>query len=257
MDRHTAHSSSAFDEPVPSSAAPPLRLVPTPPASSLTGTLPSSSPAGPLWEAICAGTLRVAALRQEERDTRVVLQRHSFAPASQVKQRGRQILELVLQGNTECAIAIDLRLAASTVSHELKQALVSLGLGARLSAVPLPIAQLYHAAASNLMLESCPAAEPGSLIVVLPRPEQGLGLAPTELLVCQMMLAGNTHAEIAATRRRSIRTIANQLASIFAKLRVSGRLELLSFLASRQSELPAATAPSYGTSSVSAGYRST
>jgi DNA-binding NarL/FixJ family response regulator len=173
-----------------------------------------------------------------------VLERHSSAQACAVKQRPRQILELVLQGNTECAIAIDLRLAASTVSHELKQALISLGLGPRLSAVPLPIAQLYHAAASNLMLESYPALEPESLIVVLPRPEQGLGLAPTELLVCQMMLAGNTHAEIAATRRRSTRTIANQLASIFAKLRVSGRMELLSFLASRQGELPAAAAPS-------------
>lgn len=188
----------------------------------------------------------MAAIRQQARETRVVLQRHSSTPGCVVKQRRRRILELVLQGTAECAIAIDLGLGASTVSQELKQALVSLGLDPRLSAVPLPIAQLYHAAASNRVLESCAGAEPGSITVVLPRPEQGLGcLAPTELLVCQMMLAGNTHAQIAASRGRSTRTIANQLASIFAKLRVSGRLELVSFLASRQAEPPAATAPSH------------
>jgi hypothetical protein len=41
---------------------------------------------------------------------------------------------------------------------------------------------------------------------------------------------GNTYAQIAAERGTCVRTIANQLASVFQQLRVSGRAELLRWL---------------------------
>lgn len=226
MDQATR--APAVDEAVPSSRTD-LRLLLAP---------SSATPADALWTAICAGTLRFTELRCEARETRVTLQRRSRAAASGLTQRRQRILELVLCGTSECAVSIDLQLAASTVSQELKHALMTLGLDSRLSALPLPVAQLYHASASHRSLQTL--AEPGlettgSVVVVLPRPERQLGcLAPAELRVCEMMLDGQTYAQIAARRGRSTRTIANQLASVFLKLRVSGRLELLSLLASQR-----------------------
>lgn len=178
------------------------------------------------------------ALRQESDEAWLVLQRRarSAAPDVVVARRRRVILELVLSGLSENTVALELKLCASTVSHELKQALTGLGLPPRLSAVPLPIAQLYHAAATGRALDAQTRGgepdEPLELTVLLPRPEPRLTcLAPVELIVCQLLLSGDTHAQIAAKRGRSARTVANQLASVFSKLRVSGRLELVSRLA--------------------------
>jgi DNA-binding CsgD family transcriptional regulator len=66
--------------------------------------------------------------------------------------------------------------------------------------------------------------------VLLPRPDVDLwtGLSPAEADVARMLLEGRTHAEIAALRGTSMRTVANQLAASFQKLHVSGRSQLLS-----------------------------
>lgn len=55
-------------------------------------------------------------------------------------------------------------------------------------------------------------------------PARALGEAEGEVLA--LALAGLSSASIAARRRRSRRTVENQLASIFAKVGVRGRLEL-------------------------------
>jgi DNA-binding CsgD family transcriptional regulator len=48
--------------------------------------------------------------------------------------------------------------------------------------------------------------------------------------VLALVMAGHSSAEIAARRRRSRRTIENQLAAIYAKLGVRGRLQLFAQL---------------------------
>jgi DNA-binding NarL/FixJ family response regulator len=57
----------------------------------------------------------------------------------------------------------------------------------------------------------------------LRRPAQ---LTPAERRVAELAVAGLSNAQIATDRRRSARTIANQLASIFRKLGVGSRAEL-------------------------------
>jgi DNA-binding NarL/FixJ family response regulator len=52
------------------------------------------------------------------------------------------------------------------------------------------------------------------------------GLSPAELLVARDAAEGLSNNEIARRRRRSVRTIANQLASVYKKLKVSSRAEL-------------------------------
>jgi DNA-binding CsgD family transcriptional regulator len=55
-------------------------------------------------------------------------------------------------------------------------------------------------------------------------------LSEAERAVLSLVLAGLGNAEIAKRRGRSPRTIANQVASIFRKLSVSSRFELLAAL---------------------------
>jgi DNA-binding CsgD family transcriptional regulator len=53
------------------------------------------------------------------------------------------------------------------------------------------------------------------------------GLSAAEREVARAALEGRSNAEIAALRGTSVRTVANQLQSIFRKLGVSGRTELI------------------------------
>jgi len=61
--------------------------------------------------------------------------------------------------------------------------------------------------------------------------ERALTAAEHEVL--ELLLAGRTNAEIARRRRTAPRTVANQLGSIYRKLRVGGRRQLLALLAPR------------------------
>ena len=57
-------------------------------------------------------------------------------------------------------------------------------------------------------------------------------LSRSQTEVLELALAGHSSAEIAARRHRSRRTIENQLAAIYAKLGVRGRLQLFARLSS-------------------------
>jgi len=53
-----------------------------------------------------------------------------------------------------------------------------------------------------------------------------LPLSASEQCVFRALLAGQSNREIATSRGRSLRTVANQVAAIFVKLRVGSRAEL-------------------------------
>ena len=69
---------------------------------------------------------------------------------------------------------------------------------------------------------------PRLISCALPGASLAARLTPSERSVANLMIEGKTHVEIAADRGTTLRTTANQLASIFAKLGVSGRGELRS-----------------------------
>jgi len=75
--------------------------------------------------------------------------------------------------------------------------------------------------------------EPGKVLFVhsIPRPTvEGLTKAEEEVLA--FLLDGCDNASIAAARRTTLRTTANQVASIFRKLGVASRTELVAKLTS-------------------------
>jgi DNA-binding NarL/FixJ family response regulator len=51
-------------------------------------------------------------------------------------------------------------------------------------------------------------------------------LTSTERVVFSALLAGQSNQQIATSRDRSLRTVANQVAAVFAKLGVGSRAEL-------------------------------
>jgi DNA-binding CsgD family transcriptional regulator len=55
-------------------------------------------------------------------------------------------------------------------------------------------------------------------------------LTPAEYSVLRLYVEGYRQSEIAAARRTSRRTVANQLAAVFRKFRVSGRAEFMARL---------------------------
>ena len=66
------------------------------------------------------------------------------------------------------------------------------------------------------------------LVVSFPVPRATFGelLTNTETAIARDILAGLSNSAIARKRGTAVRTIANQVASIFRKLRVRSRLEL-------------------------------
>jgi DNA-binding NarL/FixJ family response regulator len=66
-------------------------------------------------------------------------------------------------------------------------------------------------------------------------------LTAAEMSVLQHLLLGHSNRAIARARQRSVRTVGHQVASIFRKLGVSSRRELLATL--RNQNRPATTPP--------------
>ena len=79
-------------------------------------------------------------------------------------------------------------------------------------------------------------AEDGTELLVLSRPVGSptlpSGLTAAESEVVRLLLEGQSNRTIAAARGTSVRTVANQVASIFRKLAVSSRSELVARLCS-------------------------
>lgn len=64
----------------------------------------------------------------------------------------------------------------------------------------------------------------------VPAAREPAGFGPAEREVLRLAAAGLSNAEIACARRRSTRTVANQLARIYRRLGVRSRLELFARL---------------------------
>jgi DNA-binding NarL/FixJ family response regulator len=179
------------------------------------------------------------------------------------RRRNIGILERVLLGQAQKAIALDLDLAPSTVAFSVAESLQALGLTRRVCRVPTLLVAAAHAARATTdlrfaRLERLEHARASYLVLSAPRPDVELGrlLSPAEYAVARLLVEGLSHAEIAASRRASARTIANQLATAFQKLGVSGRSELLcSVLRSARSYLRLGSEPAAFAREAEAGDR--
>jgi len=153
--------------------------------------------------------------------------------------RRSSMLERSLLGESLKVIAIDLGLSVSTISLTCSQSMGWLGLGERASRVPILIVMAAHAARGFSLPPASRVTDGsqngGPLTLFVDRPEQRLAacLSAAEYQIVRLAIEGKTHAEMAAARSASPRTIANQLAAVFRKLGVSGRRELIATVVRR------------------------
>jgi DNA-binding NarL/FixJ family response regulator len=147
--------------------------------------------------------------------------------------RRLEIIEAVLSGIGQNCVAIDMKLAPSTVALNARQALESLGIVGRPSRVH-PLVMLAATAGRERALVAgslsfVPSAKGELQVIGIPRPDRRLAeiLPSAEVAVIAKLVEGCCYAEIAKSRRTAERTIANQIAAVFRRLNVSGRSELI------------------------------
>jgi DNA-binding NarL/FixJ family response regulator len=187
-----------------------------------------------IWRELVGGSCRVNDSFFTEERCYLVLTPTLGAERAPIEGRRRDILESVLCGLGQKNIAMDLKLAPSTIALNARLGLVSMGIYCKPSRVH-PLLMLA-AKCSNPRTTQLAARlsfiqhdSEQLRVIAMPRPDRRLttALPPAELAVVRMLIEGRCYAEIATGRGTSVRTIANQITAVFRRMRVSGRGELL------------------------------
>jgi DNA-binding NarL/FixJ family response regulator len=143
------------------------------------------------------------------------------------------LLLRTLLGERQKVIALDTDRSPSTITTHLSAVLAQMGFPPKPARVPILLVAAAAVAAGQFRLSARVtrwATPNGELIVLSTRRLDAhlrTVLTPAEVLVARHLVDGLSHREIAARRGSTTRTVANQVASIFRKLNVSGRRELL------------------------------
>ena len=139
-----------------------------------------------------------------------------------LQERERAVLELALAGHSGKWIAFELRLSESTVARTLRTALRRIG-----ATDTAPLVGVQHA-----LFEPLEGVVPGVDLAIarLTPATASAGLSDAERAVVTGILGGKRIAAIARERGTSPRTVSNQIASVYKKLGVSSRREVIALL---------------------------
>lgn len=200
-----------------------------------------------IWQAVIAGRWSLVAHFDRDGHRCFVARKNDAAgpPASALSERERQIVAYASLGHSNKLIAYELGLCSSTVAAQLTSAARKLGVSSRKT--------LLHAFA--VLGGGAPdGGSPGAgkppavrcddpavrvtqflhdeqefaVIRIAIAPKLPPSLTAAEREVAKLVIEGLSNAAIAAQRSTSVRTVANQLRSIYAKLEVGSRRQLCS-----------------------------
>ena len=196
--------------------------------------LPSAPELSRVWAQLLTGELKVAGHGARGDRCWLGLERIAVARRTPLVAEDANIVQQVLTGRPQKCLAIELCVSASTISGQAVRGLQALGSIGCASRAPLALALV--AACHRQRQSGALAAWPAQIRecdaqahVWMTRPEAVLlpWLSTVEHEIVELALAGVSHREISRQRGRSGRTIANQLHSIYDKLGVSGRFQLV------------------------------
>lgn len=203
-----------------------------------------------LWTELIAGQSRIVDSFYSDSSNYIALVStpEKVAHDRRLSRRKLDVIERVLLRGGQKPVAAELRLAPSTIAIIAGNCLRAMGFDQGASRVPLPITLSIHAVHGLTELREARLSEvslEGVSVSILstPRPEHCLEslLSKAEYAVTRLLVEGQSHAEIAARRQTSVRTVANQLAAAFHKLGVSGRCELVCRLVASNAEAQGTT----------------
>lgn len=155
------------------------------------------------------------------------------------------LLETILLGKPAKVIAFERRRSLSSITTATQDSLRAMGIGCRASH-----ASVLLTMAATALLRDDMASQHGRVsqlelddedytVISARRPDLQfpVALSSAEAAVLRGLIAGNSHAEISGERARSRRTVANQLATAFRKLGVSGRRATIERLIQHSAQL--------------------
>jgi len=188
-----------------------------------------------LWAALNKGELQI--VDNFFTTERCFLVLESSPARTPLQPRQRLILERILCGDCQNAIAIELDLAPSTVALHAREAMKLVGVTGK----PSRCHPLLMAAALAARTEDEPRVGRSSsmaegqrsfCVISIRRPDRELSalLPPAEQNIVSCLLEGLCYLDICERRGTAMRTVANQIATIFRRFHVSGRNELVCLL---------------------------
>jgi DNA-binding NarL/FixJ family response regulator len=189
------------------------------------------------WQELMAGRHRVVDAFFDTQRCYLILAPTAADSDCEIVPKRRRILEALMRAEDQKNVAIAMKITASTVSTQARLALESLGVDGRPSRVHPLLMLAASAESSDPCLHAARLSfmsHEGKQLRVLsaPRPDQFLGgrIPRAELAVIGGLVEGRCYADIARERGTSVRTVANQIAAAFKRLRVSGRCSLVAHL---------------------------
>ncbi len=219
-------------------------------AASSDALQPQTFDLATLWHELCARRMRVRDTFSSAERHFAVVERVPVGKRSRAHTRNLEMLTRVLLGQAPKAVAQDMRVAISTLATGMQECLRSMGLPQRASSPPVLLMMAARAAeCSDLAptlgrLTRIKPDDDRYWLVSVERPDLTfpVPLSKAEAAVVRQLISGGTHAEISKRRATSPRTIANQLASAFKKLGVSGRISTVQRLITHRSSARVACA---------------
>jgi DNA-binding CsgD family transcriptional regulator len=185
-----------------------------------------------LWWGLTHGALSV--VHSDSDGQHAVLRIRPQLPAAPWSLRANAVdaFERVLLGCAQKVVAIDLSMPLPSLSSTLRQLTQNMGFRCCVSRIPVAVPLLLHAlrrrAFHDLRVSRSPGLEHEIRVSV--RHRYGVvarHLSSGERDVALRLLEGQSYLEIARQREVSVRTVANQLSSVFRKVGASGRFDLL------------------------------
>jgi len=197
-----------------------------------------------LWTELVSGLCRIEHTEFTEQSCTVVVTRDhrlSGGEGARLSPRDTEILERALLEGVRKSVAVDFGLCPSSIAEILRRCFVFMGLSCWPSRIPLLLVMAAHAKhapdpqrGAKLLLSQSQQFLRQSISLARPDNELSEWLSPAEYAVTRLLVEGKSYQEMAKLRRTSKRTVANQLASAFHRLGISGRAELLCLLARRK-----------------------
>ncbi|HYP90846.1 MAG TPA: LuxR C-terminal-related transcriptional regulator [Polyangiaceae bacterium] len=195
-------------------------------AESWSITAPTArSPSALGLEALMNGSLEIAAFNRQNSRFVVCLWQRADDSRVELAEREQRILTSLLMGRSQKQIGYDFDISPSTVSGIIRQMLKKIGADCWEQLVTVACAL----DAANRGDDAAPAltSSDGLQISTTARPRVLSLLTPAEREVALYVVGGCSNVQIGELRRTSARTVANQISSLFRKLEVRGRLELI------------------------------
>jgi DNA-binding CsgD family transcriptional regulator len=184
------------------------------------------------WNRLATGRARISRVYSDPQRHHVEL----VAGQGQPLLRDLELLVPVLLGRQQKVVAADEHCSASRVATAAAKCLRIMGLECQTKDTPMIVVMMAHAfhrpGALRHLQVHWEAAPGGRTLVSTSRPDAELDdmLSPCEREVLRWRVDGLSYEDIARERQTSVRTVANQIASAYVKLRISGRLALLGLL---------------------------